>query len=81
MNAFKRYLRRKGVKLNTDYPCLPFYIKGKSCFEPGYLLIEDVTVNAEKAEYTQIYNVAVEVTKVNRDGSLLSVDDDNNPLF
>lgn len=80
MNAFKKYLHRCGVKLEQDYPFLPFYLKGKSCFEPGYILIEGVSVNAEKATFTQVYNVAVEVTKVNRDGTLSNIEEEEELL-
>ena len=77
MNAFKKYLRKNGVKLNSDYPSLPYYLKGKSCFEPGYILIEDVSVNSEEATYTEVFNVDTITTKVNRDGTLAIVESED----
>ena len=70
MNKLKKELRRKGIKLNCDYDVLPYPIKGKSPFNPGYISIEDVTVNSEKAEVFVCYNTISSRISLNRDGSL-----------
>lgn len=71
MNRVKKELRKRGLKLSHDYPHLPYYIKGKSCFEPGYVYIEDVYVNSEKATLTQYTNVGLDITwRLNRNGKL-----------
>ena len=74
MNRLKKEIRKKGIKLSCDYPCLPYYIKGRSCFEPGHIFIEDVFVNSERATITQFYNVMDIVYQVNRDGSIKEVE-------
>ena len=73
MNAFKRYVRlKKGIQLNCDFEHLPDYIKGKSCFEPGNIFIDDVYVDSEKCTVTTVYNVLVEKKQFCRDGSCVS---------
>lgn len=70
MNAFKRYVRSKGIKLECDYPELPHYIRGESCFEPGYIYIDAVEVDAKSATVARWTNVmGWEYTTFNRDGS------------
>ena len=59
MNAFKRFIHSKGIKLESDFPFLPFDIKGKFG-EPGHIFLDGVSVNSEKAtvtEYTNVMNV------------------------
>ena len=73
MNAFKRYVRSKGIRLSCDYPCLPYYIKGKSCFEPGNIFVDDVYVDSEKCTVITVYNVIVDRTQFCRDGSTVSI--------
>ena len=75
MNRFKKELRKKGIKLGCDYPCLPYFIKGKSVFEPGYIFVDGVHVNAEKATVTTYYNVIWQTEKMLRDGTLETIYD------
>ena len=82
MNRFKKYLRSKGIKLECDYPALPWCVsKAKSPFEPGYISVEGVSVNSERATFTVFYNILSELTKVNRDGTLSEIWDDDDPPF
>ena len=74
MNRFKKELRKKGIKLEADYPCLPFYIKGRSCFEPGFIYIDAVIVNSEKATWTECLNVVNITSRLNRNGQIENVD-------
>lgn len=41
MNRFKKEIRKKGFKIASDYPWLPYQLKGKDCFEPGNILIDE----------------------------------------
>lgn len=71
MNRFKKEIRKRGIKLESDYPELPYYVKGKSCFEPGYICIESVFVNSETATVTEFYNVGVDkLITMKRNGKL-----------
>lgn len=74
MNRFKKELRKKGVKLECDYPMLPYFIKGKSCFEVGYIFVDGVSVDAEKAEFTVHLNILNQRTRVLRNGNFVDVD-------
>jgi len=59
MNAFKRYARSKGIKLESDYECLPF----------GYL--ETVKVDSETATISEYYVCYGWMFKViRRDGTI-----------
>lgn len=63
MNRLKKYIRQKGIKLECDYPWLPYYVTNN-------IFIEDIYVNSEKAIITTFYNVIDNVQQVNRDGSI-----------
>ena len=76
MNRLKKNIRRKGIKLNSDYPCLPYYVKGKSMFEPGYICVEDVKVVSETATIFRFLNIGREIITLERNGELKSVDFD-----
>ena len=76
MNRIKKEIRRKGIKLEIDYPFLPYYIKGKSPFEPGNICLEAVVVNSETAEVYEYLNVIVCRHKLLRNGDLEEVFDD-----
>ena len=73
MNAFKRYVKSKGVRLSSDYPWLPYYIRGKSCFEPGNIFIDDIYVNNEECTITTVYNTLVVKKQFHRDGSVVDI--------
>lgn len=51
MNRFKKELRKKGIKLECDYPYLPF--------EEGGLTIDTVRVNTETATVS-IFSVSID---------------------
>lgn len=51
MNAFKRQLRNHGVKLEQDYPCIP-YADGD-----GSVVVLGISVNPEQLSVTYYYNV------------------------
>ena len=71
MNRFKKEIRKKGIKLESDYPVIPYYVKGKSCFEPGNICIRSVFVNSETATVTVFYNVGVDkLITLKRNGEL-----------
>lgn len=70
MNRVKRELRKKGIRLESDYPYLPYFIKGNSIFEPGYIFIDGVSVNSETATVKVYLNTITQIIKLQRDGSL-----------
>ena len=71
MNRFEKELKAKGIIV--DYPCLPYYVKGKFG-EPGNICIEEVIVNAERQTITTFYNVIVICQKMLRNGDLVDAD-------
>ena len=70
MNRFKKEIRRKGIKLEADYPWLPYFIKGSSIFERGYIFVDGVTVKMETATIYRYLNIGVEVITMKRNGNL-----------
>lgn len=57
MNAFKRYVKRKGIKLESDYPYMP------------YGELDSVWINSEKATVTHAYyTVGCVTTEFQRNG-------------
>lgn len=70
MNRVKKEFRKKGIRLECDYPTLPYYIKGKSCFEPGHIFVDMVTVNSEVAIVRRYLNVITEKYTLQRNGSI-----------
>lgn len=70
MNRVKRELRKRGIKLECDYPTLPYFIKGNSIFEPGYIFVDGVSVNSETATARVYLNVIVEIFRLQRNGEL-----------
>lgn len=63
MNAFKKYIRKQGIKLESDYPYLP------------YNSIEAVVVDAQNACIRTYHNMAGWwFTQINRDGSRFETD-------
>lgn len=75
MNRVKKELRKKGLKLESDYPYLPFYIKGNSIFEPGYIFVDEIRVDSEKATLYRFLNIGRETHTMQRDGSVVCVFD------
>ena len=67
MNAFKRYLRnKKDIKLETDYPYLPYNVR-------PYITLEGIYVNSERATITYYYNVGDFMQEVQRNGELINL--------
>ncbi len=71
MNRLKKEFKKKGMLLENDYPFMPYYLKGKSCFEPGYILLDGITVKPD-AKLIRYLNIGIEINRLNRDGSISS---------
>lgn len=69
MNRVKKEFKKNGLLLESDYPSMPHYIKGKSCFEPGYILLDSVVVRPEGV-LIRYLNIGIEIYRLNRDGSI-----------
>lgn len=65
MNRFKKELHKLGYRLESDYPEMPYYIKG-AFGEVGNICIESIIVNTEKAYIYIAYNVIDEKIQFNR---------------
>lgn len=76
MNRFKKEIRKKGIRLESDYPWMPYYIKGNSPFDVGNICVECVSINAENATVTTVYNTLVTRVRMNRNGSFEEIWDD-----
>ena len=63
MNAFKRYVKKKGFKLENDYPWLPYNIK-------PHMTIETILCNSEYCFIVLGYTSISTIVHFNRDGSL-----------
>lgn len=61
MNRVKKEVRRRGVKLKSDYQHLPLQI------HPG-IYIEDVYFDSETATVTKYYNVDDVQVRLSREG-------------
>jgi len=70
MNRVKKEFRKKGIRLECDYPTLPYYLKGKSCFEPGYIFVDGVTVDSKTATVKRFLNIIVEKYTLQRNGDI-----------
>ncbi len=62
MNRFKKEIRKRGYKLESDYPWMPYEIEGSF-----YLVLEAVTVDSENAIVYRHYNVISEENVFLRD--------------
>ena len=62
MNRFKKYVREKGIKLEKDYPYLPFDLGTQS--------IEAVIVNAETATVREVLSSLIGVIRFDREGEM-----------
>lgn len=60
MNRFKKYIRTKGIKLESDYPWLPYDYKN--------ITVEGVRVDSENAVVIQYLNVGTSYTYFNCNG-------------
>ena len=70
MNRIKKEFRKKGYKLESDLPEIPYFVKGKSIFEPGYIFIEGISVDSEKATMSIFYNVIAIKYTMERTGEI-----------
>lgn len=64
MNRFKKELKKHGIRLENDFPCLPYEIGNN-------IWIEGVTVDSEKCTVTQWTNVLESKFKMLKDGSVI----------
>ena len=62
MNRFKKYVQSKGIKLEHDYPYLPFDLGSQS--------IEAVIVNAETATVREVLLSLIGVIRFDREGEM-----------
>ena len=62
MNRFKKYVREKGIKLEQDYPFLPFDLGSQS--------IESVIVDAEHAKVREVFSSLIGVVRFDREGEM-----------
>ena len=62
MNRFKKYVRNKGIKLESDYPWLPYETK-------PYITLEGIYVNSSTATLIY-YNVGTFHQQFNKDGTI-----------
>lgn len=62
MNRFKKYVRSKGIKLEQDYPYLPYDLGSQS--------IEGVIVNAETLTVKEVLSSLIGVIKFDREGKM-----------
>ena len=76
MTRIKKEFKKRGFRFEEDYPFLPYYIKGKSCFDIGYIYIDSIGFNPETATYYENTNVMTLATAMHRDGSLTQFDID-----
>lgn len=74
MTAFKKYLKKKGIKFEEDYYFIPYPVYGG-------VLLEEVTCVPEKAEVIFVYTSIILKYRLERDGQLVDVEEDNNPPF
>lgn len=70
MTRLKKEMKKRGCKFQEDYPMLPFFIKGKSIFDRGYIFIDDVYLNKETATLYEYLNIVTHAHTLNRDGSI-----------
>lgn len=62
MNRLKKELRKRGVKLENDYPWLPYDFGSQS--------LESVVVNSEEAEWYEVYSSIVVKLYIDRAGHI-----------
>ena len=74
MNRFKKFLISKGMEINPE--TLPMDIKGRFG-QPGHIYLEDITVDSEKAQVTEYYNVITNKYQILRNGNLKEIYDDD----
>ena len=62
MNRFKKYVRTKGIKLECDYPWLPYDYQN--------IAVEGVSVDSENAVVIQYLNVGTSYAYFKQDGAI-----------
>lgn len=63
MNRFKKYVRNKGIKLENDYPWLPYETKHN-------ITLEGIFVSSSTATLIYFYNVGTFHQHFNTDGTI-----------
>lgn len=63
MNRFKKEIRKKGIKLESDYPWLPY--------DNGNVTVDAVSVNTEKVTIIVYYTSIVMRYVMRNDGALI----------
>lgn len=70
MNRIKKEFKKRGFKLENDYEYLPYYLKGKSVMDRGYVILDAVQVVREQAMLVRVLNIGIEIYSMQRDGSI-----------
>lgn len=70
MNRIKKEFKKRGFKLENDYVCMPYYLKGKFVNDRGYILLEEVRVIPDQAKLVRVLNIGIEIHTLRRDGSI-----------
>lgn len=65
MNRFKKELRKKGIKLECDYPWLPY--------EGKYVTLDSILVNSEMCMVTHIYTSIIVTVNFDRSMNPITV--------
>lgn len=66
MNRFKKEIKKQGIKLESDYPWLPY--------DNGNVTVDAVRVNTEKATIIVYYNTSIVMRYVMRNDGALIID-------
>ena len=69
MNRFTKEIRKRGIRIESDYDHMPHYIRGHF-LSPGYIVLEAVEVLPEQACVVRVYNTIVEIIDLQRNGLL-----------
>lgn len=77
MNRFKKELVKKGFQLKSDFP---LDVKGRFG-EPGYIYLDDISVDTEKATVTEWYNIIVNKFQVLRNGNIENIPNKGEEAF
>ena len=75
MNRFKKEIRKRGFKLESDLPCLPYELKGHN-----YIVLESIFVNSERATIVEFYNVDDLHYQMLRSGEIVEIKYYDNEL-
>ena len=77
MNRFKKEIRKRGFRLESDLPCLPYELKGHN-----YIVLDSIFINSERATIVEFYNIDTLHYEMLRNGEIVEiVFNDGNPHF